>query len=202
MVAPAIDDFLLSLADVNVERHIVFLGDFGALPHQRAAARVGRVRGDHRHDQRMALPFLNKALRPLQSVIGRRAVGGGELHHRLAAQRPHARIGEGLRDVVLEIIHVVDAGHAAADHLGRGELRAQADKLRRDELLLGRQHITVQPHIETQVVGQAAQQGHGHMRVAIDQAGHDHATGAVDCFRRGIAGQNVGARAHGHDVIA
>jgi len=34
--------------------------------------------------------------------------------------------------------------------------------------------------IQAQVVGQSAQQGHGHVRVGVDQAGHQHFSAAVD----------------------
>ena len=91
----------------------------------------------------MALPLLNKLLGDVQTFITRSGIRGGEVHHTLTAQPAHARVGHRLRYIILEVVHVVDRGHATADHLGAGQLRAQPHKLRRDKFAFGWQHVAI-----------------------------------------------------------
>ena len=63
-------------------------------------------------------------------------VRGGEFHHRLGAHGAHAGFGRGLGHLFLEVIHICEAGHTGADQLGAGNLCAQPDEIRRDELAL------------------------------------------------------------------
>jgi hypothetical protein len=86
------------------------------------------------------------------------------------------RFRRGLR----EEVHVVEAGDAAAQHLGAGEQRAVADEGGRDMLRLGGPDGFLQPAHQRQIVGDAAHQRHGGMRVQVDQAGDQH-----DVFRPG-----------------
>ena len=58
------------------------------------------------------------------------------------------------------------------------------DEVGADELALDRHHVAHQPDVEAQIVGEAAQQRHRHVRVRVDQARHDDAAAAVDASRR------------------
>ena len=115
-----------------------------------------------------------------QRLLVARRVGRREAKHRLRAQRAHAGRRRGFRDRVLEVVHVGEAGHAGPDHLGAAEPRAEPDEVGTDERPLDRHHVAHQPDVEPQVVGEAAQQRHRHVRVRVDQARHDDAAAAVD----------------------
>ena len=62
------------------------------------------------------------------SSIGLR-IRGGEFQHRLRADGAHPGLGGGFGDIFFKVIHIGEAGDAAADHLGAGQQRAQADKI-------------------------------------------------------------------------
>ena len=65
------------------------------------------------------------------------------------------------------------------------------DEVGADERPLDRHHVAHQPDVEPQVVGEAAQQRHRHVRVRVDQSGHDDAAAAVDRLA-GLIGQRAG----------
>ena len=68
-------------------------------------------------------------------------------------------------------IHVVEAGDAAAQHLGAGKQGAVIHKGVGYQPVFCRPDVILQPCHQRQVVGDAAQQGHGGMRVQIHQPG-------------------------------
>ncbi len=71
-----------------------------------------------------------------------------------------------------------------SDHFERGQPRAGAHELRRDGLGFGRKDVFLQPLHQREVVGQAAIEHHGRVRVGVDQARHDHLPARVDRLRR------------------
>ena len=173
------------LGQVDVQGHIELDGQGGAGAQDLGGAGVGRVRRDRGHDQRVVLSSLQELARRGQRLL----VGGGvrrrEFQHGLAATPPRMPASAvAWATLILEVVHVGEAGDAGADHLGAGQLGAQAHEIRRDELALHRHHVAQQPHVQAQVVGQAAQQGHGRVGVGVDQPGHQHPAAAVDHLER------------------
>ena len=59
----------------------------------------------------------------------------------------------------------------------------------------------MQPLVEGQIFGDAAEQGHGGVAVAVDQAGHYDCAVGVDDFCGSVFCFQVGAGAHRHDGI-
>ena len=116
----------------------------------RAAPGPGTISGWPRHR-------CDELARARQRVLEARRVGRRKSQHRLRAQRAHAGVGGRLGDRILEVIHVGEAGHAGANHLGAAELRAEPHELRADELALDRHHVAHQPDVEPQIVGEPAQ---------------------------------------------
>ena len=135
-----------------------------------------------------------------QALVIALGVGGGPLHDRLGAHRPHPRLGCCLGNHVLVIVHVGKAGYAGADHLGARQQRPPPAELGADKLALHRQHIAKQPHVEPQVVGQPAQQAHRHVTVGIDQTGEDGRTLAIHHLGRLPFGRDRLRSSHGDDL--
>jgi len=133
-------------------------------------------------DQRI-LPRAVANLEPLAQVVGGiRGVGAREVDDDQAEGDAHARRGRGLERRLGEEIHVVEAGDAAAQHLGAGERGAVAHELRRHVLHLGGPDVLLQPALERQVVGQAAHQRHGGVRMRVDQARDENVLGQLYAF--------------------
>ncbi len=135
---------------------------------------------DGRTDEGMVAPAGDKVAAVGQAVVVGRRVGGGKTQHSLAADGPQADAGGGGGNVVFVIVHVGKAAHARADHLGAGQARAQAAKVVVHELAFHRHHIAIEPHVEAQVVGQAAQQVHGYVGMGVYQAGDDGCAAAIN----------------------
>ncbi len=124
------------------------------------------------------------------------ASGRGKLQHRLRAERPHAGRGDRFGDRVLEVIHVGEAGDARPDHFGAGQARAEPDEVRTHELALDGHHVSHQPDVQPQVVGQPAYERHRRVRVCVDEPRHHDAATAVPRLGCGVA---VSARPDGYD---
>ena len=76
-------------------------------------------------------------------------------------------------------IHIRDTGSAASNHLGQPQsgARGNASGI---QLVLGREDIVVQPVVQVVSASVPPQEGHGHMSVGVDQAGHEHLAGPVN----------------------
>ena len=77
------------------------------------------------------------------------------------------------------VVHVTIAGYAVADLLQAAQLDPPADVLLGETGLQG-PDLLLEPWHKLHVVGIAAQQGHGQMGVAVDQAGNGQLAAAVD----------------------
>ncbi len=127
----------------------------------------------------------------LEGVLERLRVWGGELEHRLRADRSHSDFGYSLRHRLFEVIHVRKASDAAADHLGAGQQRAQTHEFGRNEFPLDRHHVAQQPDVQPAVVGQAAQQRHGRVGVSVDQARDEGLAATVDDLIRLVGSEDL-----------
>ncbi len=189
------------LADMGVQRHVEGAGQVGAGQKQFRRGRIPGVGGHGGLDERVAVPALDEAAAELERVLERFGVGRGKDQNRLAQQAPQADLGHLLGDGLFIIEHVGEAGDTGANHLGTGHARAQLDEVGRDELTLDG-HQVAQPHIQAQVVVQAAHEGHGDVGVSVDKAGHDDGVGAVDGLGRLIVARHGVGRADGDDGVA
>ena len=163
-----------------MQRHVELGGQLRARAQDFRRAGVGRVRRRRRDDQRMAAPALDEVARARERVLVARRVGRREAEHRLPAQRAHAGVGRRLRDRILEVVHVGEAGDAGSDHLRAAELRTERDEVGVHELALDRHHVAHQPDVEAQIVGEPAQERHRRVRVRVDEPRHHDASAAVD----------------------
>jgi len=161
--------------------------------------RVWSRRGD---DQLVSLPVIEEIGTVAQGILIARSIGRGQLHHRLAADAAHPGLHRGPGHLLLKVVHVGKASNPAEQHFGAGELRSQEAELGVHELALDGQDVAVQPHVETQVVGQAAQQCHGQMRVGVHQPRHDNVPRAIDDRRGLINSLDRPDAADRHDVAA
>jgi hypothetical protein len=116
VLIPALFGFLARFENVNLERHIVLHGQVRARPQNLVRARVGRVRRDRWHDQRVALPFLDKPARIRQAFVVAFRVRRGQFHDRLSAHGAQPGLGNRRRDLGFVVVHVTDNGGPALDH--------------------------------------------------------------------------------------
>ena len=115
---------------------------------------------------------------------------GGEVDEDHAHSSTHAgAIDSTCGDIGAEI-HVVKTRRSAADHLRDGQLCAIVHKLGTHPATFGRPDMVLQPVHEWQVIGQATEQGHGGVRVGIDQSRDEnvlrqfmHGAGLILLFR-------------------
>ena len=133
-----------------------------------------------------------------QLAIGRVGEGQG----RLAQIALDARLDDGTGAGVAEVVHVGEGHGAEAQHFRDGQERGGIGFLVGDLGLEG-EHAVVEPLLQGQVFGVAAQQGHGRVRMGVVHARHERAPGsAVDLpevFGGGAAahvGDRIASRAH------
>ena len=89
----------------------------------------------------------------------------------------------------------------AANLFRRRQARAPADKLFVHVLGFGRENIFVEPVVESDVIVQAAKQGHGDVGVAVDESGQDELAFGVDGLRSGVPGFEFATGADSHDRV-
>jgi hypothetical protein len=157
------------------------------------------MRGEAERQQRVLAPLVAQREALGEVVVRIGAVGRRKIEHDHAERYAHAGFQRGLQRRAREEVHVVEAGDAAAQHLGAGEQRAVLHELRRDVLHLGGPDVLLQPAHQRQVVGQAAHQRHRRVGVRVHQPRDQRMLAEVDLFIGGIARLRVGARQHGLD---
>ena len=94
-----------------------------------------------------------------------------------------AGFGYSLADLVAEVIHIRHARRAEAQRLGKGKRCRRLDGAA-VEPVLARENIVLEPVLQIQIVDIAAQQVHGQMRVAVDEARHQDHAGRVNNLLR------------------
>ena len=130
-------------------------------------------------DQGVSLPAFDQGFGIFQTFFDGTVIGGGEVVENFADKGPHPGFFGRIRDPLFEKIHIEKSGGPGTDHLGAGQKSAPVNLV---PVRFGfrREDIPGQPFHQGKVVGHAAIAGHGGMVMAIDQAGHDQATGGVD----------------------
>ena len=80
-----------------------------------------------------------------------------------------AGFGYSLADLVAEVIHIRHARRAEAQRLGKRKRRGRLDGAA-VEPVLARENIVLQPVLQIQIIGIAAQQVHRQVCMAVDEA--------------------------------
>ncbi len=156
---------------MHMDRHIHFLGVHGHLLQRLIGHGVGRVRGEGGGDQGIAMKLVMHLDALVQVFVGVLRPYRGKVDDDHAHHGAHAGMAGGTCCGIGEEIHIVEAGGTAAQHLGHGELGAVMDELLADPAPFRRPDVPVQPLHQWQVVGQTTHQGHGGMRMGIDETG-------------------------------
>ena len=131
-----------------------------------------------------------------QVVLRVAGIARRELDDDHAQGRTDAAVERRIGRLVGIEVHVVQARHAATQHLGGGEQRAVVDELRGHVLRFGRPDVLLEPAPERQVVRHAAHERHGCMGVSIDETGDQRVVRQIDA---GNVGPCSAGRGGGHD---
>lgn len=110
-------------------------------------------------------------------LVGTAGAGDREVEDRQCDLRTHTAVVHAVTGDLGVEIHVREAGDAALDLLGNGQVGTVAHERFIDPLGFGWPDVLFQPGHQWQIVGQAAEQGHGCMAVCIDQAGAEQHAG-------------------------
>ena len=185
-----------------MDGHVVFQRQAGgSVPHF-VGDGVRRVGGDCRNDEGVVFPAGDEVTGIFQPFFVRAGIGRGEFEDGFPSQGAQPGLGGGFGDFLFKVVHVGKGRDARADEFRGGDLSAEVNEFRRDEFAFHRHDVAQQPDIQPQVVGEAAQQCHGHVGVGVDQAGGKHLAAAVVGFGRGVSRGDFGFRADGHDGVA
>ena len=200
MLPNAFGDFVSGFMQVDMNRHVELRGQRCDPLEDKVADGVRRMRRQGKRHQRVVAPRIPHGKALGEIVLGIGGVGRGKFEDRHAQHGPNAGIAGRFGGSAGKEVHVVEAGDAPAQHFPRRQTRAVADEVGRDELALGGPDALVQPTHQRQVVGVPAQQGHGRVRMEIDQTRHEDLSGQVHVFTRGIGSAGIGSRQERHDA--
>jgi len=175
------------LCHMDKLRHAISGSDLSRCLQQLWRGHIDRVGSGHRDDQIMSTPVPDKVLAVSQPLFIAGSIGRRVLDDGLTTDGTHTSLCCRPGYLLLKVIHVHKTSRSTAQHLCASERGAQEAKLGGDKSALHWQDIAVQPHIQAQVIGQPAQQGHGRVRVRVDKARQDKVVLAVNRLRRVIA---------------
>ena len=99
------------------------------------------------------------------------------VHHVVACRDAESHLAGGLDGRIEEPVLVVECGRAGADHLQAGDLGAPVDEIV-VEMLLDLPDL-VEPGVEEHVLADAPHQGHGGVRMHVDESGDGDLARAV-----------------------
>ena len=163
---------------------------------------VGRVRRERGGDKRAVLERVVQLQALVQVFVGVTGPGAREIDQDQADAGAYSGRLHRARGGVREKIHIVEAGGAGFQHLGDGELAAVVHELGADPFRFRRPHVVLQPVHQRQVVGHAAKQTHGRVRMGVNQARHQRVFRQVYGFFRLITRCGVTAVEHGDNAAA
>ena len=95
---------------------------------------------------------------------------------------------------ILEVVHVGESGGAGEHHFEAAEARSPAHEIGRHVLRFGREDVVAPASPEAEIVGDAAEQRHGGVRVGVDQAGSQDGIGPVEPLAGLVAPLDFGCR--------
>ena len=111
-------------------------------------------------------------------------VRSGKIDDRLGEHTAHSGFLRHARDGVFKIVHVAIGGCSAAHHFEKTQPRGPDDEIFGDVARFGWKNVFLEPFVERKIVGNATEQAHRRVGVAIDQARHDDGAMRVDYFWR------------------
>ena len=138
------------------------------------------MRSHRRHDERVVLELLDKALGPREGVSRCLRVRHRKLDDRLAKHAAKSGRFRLARDFLLEVIHVGVRGRPRLNHFERRQPRPGADELRGHGLGFRGKDVLRQPFHQPHIVGQPAVQHHRRVRMRVDEPRHHHLSGCVN----------------------
>ena len=162
---------------VHVNASVQLLGEHADVLQLVIAHGVGRMRAKRHAQARVVFEVVEQRQTLAQGFVGVACARNREIQHRNGdlcadAAAVHQPAG-GFR----EEVHVGEAGDAALELFGDGQLGAVLNELLVDPLGLGRPDVLFQPGHQGQVIGQATEQGHCGMSVGIHQAWCEQSAG-------------------------
>ena len=166
----ALLDLMAGLVQVGVDGKVELLGDGDDLRKSPVAHRIRRVRGHAEGQERLSLESVARRESLGDVIVGVRRVGRGELERDDAERRADSGLERRARRRLREKIHLVEAGHAAAQHLGASEQRAVVYEFGRHVPRFGGPDVIPQPGHQGKVVGEPAHQRHRRVGVQIHEA--------------------------------
>jgi hypothetical protein len=202
VACPDLAVLVLRLGQVSQERRVQTLGQRMQTAVQVGRHRVGRVRRERGHDPRVAAPARDELLRVGEVLREVETLRAGEIEERLPEHAAHAQLVGDCRDVVLVEIHVAERGHARAQQLCDPEPAAPGDRVGVDEASFRRPDVALEPGMQRQVVGEAAEERHRHVRVAVDQPGNHEVAAGIDDTGCDVRARDLLARADRDDLAA
>ncbi len=176
----AIVQFLLRLRHMNQDRSVVLPGERGGILQRFLRTGIHRVRRHRGMNQRVTLPALQEFFRVFEHRRVVLIVRGGKVEDGLAQYAAHAGGLRFLGDGVLKVIHVCKRGHASANLLRRCQSCAPAHKFFVHVLRFRRENEFRQPLFQRHVILQTPEQGHRHMRVAVDESRENQLAARID----------------------
>ena len=187
-------DLPARLQHVHVDAHAALAGHL-ADARQRGVADAVRRMGRQRHaQQRVIAQLIGQSLAAAQGFCEIAGPRIRRFQHRYAEGRAESGIARACRGHLGEEVIVVEAGLAAANHLGERQPAAVADELRAHPAPLCRPDVLVEPDLQVEVVGPTAQQVHGRMGMRIDQAGDQRMGVQQNAFRVAGTLERLGTR--------
>ena len=167
MAFPAGADLCLGLREVDVEAYAPLAAERGEPAQAPLAGGVHGVGGQVERHKRATIGQV------LEELAAGAALGDapGFVHavdQRIIDDEAHARVGGGPGLGTGVKVHVVAERGASLDHLKAGEAGTPIDILF-GELGLAGPDGSAEPLVQLEVLGGPAQEGHGRMRVGVDE---------------------------------
>lgn len=184
---------------VHVDRGVEFFGDDADFLQVFITNGIGRMRAEGYPDAWVMLEVAEQLDGLAQGFIGAGGPGNREIEDGHGDLRADAAVVHALAGNFRVEVHVRKTADTALDLFGDGQVGTVADEVLADPFALGRPDVLLQPGHQWQVVGKAAEQGHGGMPVGVDQAWGEQCSRQFADFA-GHPLQGFGARADKGDA--
>ena len=153
-------------------------------------------------NQRIALPLFQKLFSIGERLSFALVVRRGKIDKRFPQHPAHACGFGFLRDSVFKVIHIGKGRDATTNLFRRRQPRSPADKFFVHILGFGREDVFVEPVVERDVIVQAAEQGHRHMSVAVDEPRQNQLAFGINCRGGRVLGFKFRTGGDGDDLIS
>ena len=177
---------------MNRDGRMVAAGECGRILERFFRERIDGMRPDGGGDEWVTLPMVDEFLRVVEGLLRRFVVWSGKIDDSFGEHAAHSGFFCHARNGIFEIVHIAIGGRSAAQHFEKTQPRSPNHKILCDVARFGRENIFLEPLVERKIIGNAAEEAHGCVGVAVDQSGHDDATACVDYFRRFVFRFNLG----------